>query len=364
MSKDFGRKTYMETEEDDYRDVIKYNPLSQNQDKRFQRHSELLKPYDGAEGYQEMENYSPVQNKFVYRNPTVDDMAGEGGITSDPCAGNSDQFVYAPNIYVACDSLTTINIQSLFEAAGVVQGVAPFWFQGCIGLPDDASVPNSIDKYGDVWYKATKDCCFGVFSLCAVKDACNNIVRFDIHLIPTDYIGAIIIGPDAPVNGDCYGLLANGVLVQSDDIIWSISKGSIDSSGCVSGLSSECGAAVITADSTCPTFQSVTKTVRMPNGVWVTIQDFSCSTCGICVRQGGEYKNSWFFEGYDETVVTDCSSCNSACPPSALCEDDAFTEGEYVSGDCTPVMGVCNETTGQVRCNVFRGQKIEQWVCP
>src|SRR3989337_653765 len=83
-NRDFGKKPYMQTEEDDYQDMVKYNPLSQNQDPRYKKHSEFLKPYGGVESYPEMENFSPIQFQKPYidlPNRDVPTFFGE----PDPC---------------------------------------------------------------------------------------------------------------------------------------------------------------------------------------------------------------------------------------------------------------------------------------
>lgn len=70
----------------------------------------------------------------------------------------------------------------------------------------------------------------------------------------------VISGPDAPADGNQY-LVTGGC----GSYIWSITKGSIDSSGIVT-VSGQCGIATVTVRDACG--DTATKIVRMPIGTW------------------------------------------------------------------------------------------------
>lgn len=85
----------------------------------------------------------------------------------------------------------------------------------------------------------------------------------------------VISGPDAPADGNQY--TATG---GCGSYTWSITKGSINSSGTVT-VSGQCGKAIITVRDACG--QVATKDVREPYGAWIST-DILCShqrgTCG------------------------------------------------------------------------------------
>ena len=90
-------------------------------------------------------------------------------------------------------------------------------------------------------------------------------------------VGAISIsGADAPQNDFCY--VANNAV---GTVQWGITKGSINSNGCVSNISGRCGAATVTATDSCG--ETAVKNVRMPSGQWLMTSYYLCSgapTCG------------------------------------------------------------------------------------
>src|SRR3972149_9304684 len=82
-NKDYGRRPYLETENDDYRDFIKYRPFSQN----TPHHSEFIKPYDDrVKDYTAMEALHPSNFDIPNQLPSVDTNPEFDIYTpTDPC---------------------------------------------------------------------------------------------------------------------------------------------------------------------------------------------------------------------------------------------------------------------------------------
>ena len=116
-------------------------------------------------------------------------------------------------------------------------------------------------------------------------------------------VGAISIsGSDAPQNGYCY--VANNAVGA---VQWGITKGSINSNGCVSNISDQCGAATVTATDSCG--ETAVKDVRMPNGVWFTVESCNKGLSGAC---GGSYNHCDTISGINRIIVNGAAWALSA----------------------------------------------------
>lgn len=147
-----------------------------------------------------------------------------------------------------------------------------------------------------------------------------------------------IVGPDAPVDDDCYTTL-EGIA----PFTWTIDVGSIDVNGCVT-VAGECGIGTITVEDSCG--NTGTKEVRLPVGSWVTV--YTCSDGGtgcLCyviqkVAIVGRYR--W--------------STNHGCKLSS----GSFTcDNPPTTGDCPKFSGSCGT------CN-YESREVtkQEWQCP
>ena len=160
-------------------------------------------------------------------------------------------------------------------------------------------------------------------------------------------MGAIsITGADAPSNGSCY--VANNAV---GTVQWGITKGSINSNGCVSGISTQCGTATITATDSCG--ETGTKNLKMPIGVWV-----NKSTCDLKAYYEwcGWYDGGFYvYGGIYRYNNLRCTQCVHVAYQSTLCPVPPTCFGEpYLSNVCW--YGTC--WVG------YAYQSIDEWSCP
>ncbi len=153
----------------------------------------------------------------------------------------------------------------------VAGGQAPYLWTTSEGSIDDSGcVSNVSGQCGTAAVTASDDC------------RATGSKAVTLH----GGVGAISVsGPDAPQNGSCYA--ANNAV---GTVQWGITKGSINSNGCVSNVSSQCGAATVTATDSCG--ETAVKNVRMPSGRWV----YNVDNC---------YDNpAWFTQYHADPVIT------------------------------------------------------------
>lgn len=154
-----------------------------------------------------------------------------------------------------------------------------------------------------------------------------------------------ITGSDTPVNGSCY-TAAGG----HEPYTWSISKGSINSNGCVSNITGKCGAATVTAMDSCG--ETAVKNVRMPGGTWIFVSDvYHCGVISGC----GLYLNCFKHVYSGITLETRYNWCSS-------------TIGYCGNHGCS--QGYCNNVSIENECYSAGGIMLHYrtrsfiWRCP
>ena len=344
-NRDFGKKPYMQTEEDNYQDMVKYNPLSQNQDPRYKKHSEFLKPYGGAADYPEMENFSPVQFQKPYTDIPNIDIPSTGEGEPNPCEALRHIAFGAKQVWYEIPCGGTLSINNSFE------GGLPPYIVIASPLPMNGSL--SCDEQGNCYYRAPSECCADITDNIYIQDVCGRSANIIIIVKAFDYsisnYQTVIIGPDAPVDGDCYYLQT-----YVPNTIWSIDKGAIDSSGCVSGLSGECGVATITATFMCLDNEIIaTKKVRMPNGVWISI--YSTTLGGACYTTQTE----------DISGILR-SQCKFGCTSSGngpCTEASGLPAGFYAAGGTCSQIGAPCCSCGTNPYSQWAMVNVDEWRC-
>ena len=311
-SKDLFRKPYMETPEDDYSDMMKYIPDAAQPDYRSKPHSEMIKPYDDRiRDYNEMEHFYPSNFSIIAQPPSAElIVSGE----PNPCEALRHIAFGAKQVWYEIPCGGTLSINNSFEG-----GLPPYIV---IASPTPMNGSLSCDEQGNCYYRAPSECCADITDNIYIQDACGRSANIIIIVKAFDYsisnYQTVIIGSDAPVDGDCYYLQT-----YVPNTIWSIDKGAIDSGGCVSGLSGQCGVATITATFICQDNEIIgTKKVRMPNGVWVLI-----STCNNCVSPTETCCNETIYtddlkiSGSIRRAGSTSGECSfSGCIPYPTCE--------------------------------------------
>lgn len=318
-NKDFFRKPYMETPEDDYSDMMKYIPDAAQPDYRSKPHSEMLKPYDDRiRDYEGMEHFYPNNFNIPEQPPSIDadPISGEPNPCEkwrrDPARFNLGFGSKKVWYEVLCGG--SLSIDNALEG-----GVPPYKSWGGVGSVEGNI---TVDEEGGLHYDAPKECCTDSWDNILIEDFCGNTTNILIKVLAFDYrmsnYETVIIGPDAPVNGDCYSLQT-----PVPGTIWTIDKGSIDSSGCVSGIDDECGVATITATFMCKDNEIVaTKQVRMPLGVWI---DYTFHNYGPCNTPSDTCTTCQFTEesGIYQTIYTNgrvrLDNPTGTCPDAYGC---------------------------------------------
>ena len=336
-SKDLFRKPYMETPEDDYSDMMKYIPDAAQPDYRSKPHSEMIKPYDDRiRDYGEMEHFYPSNFSIIAQPPSVDIgiVSGE----PNPCEALRHIPFGAKQVWYEISCGGTLSINNSFEG-----GLPPYT---TLGVAGEMEGDFTCDKNGNCYYHAPKECCDDSWDNILIQDTCGRTANIIIKTLAFDNVvsnySTIIIGSDTPVDGDCYYLQT-----YVPNTIWTIDKGAINSSGCVSGLSGECGMATITATFMCLDNEIIaTKQVRMPNGVWNLIEALSYS----CSKES-PYTPCTFEEIVNNLKIVYDNRCVTYPPPDP-----------YQSNPCPEPYG-CS-VPGCNHYQALAGKSTYEWVCP
>ena len=180
-NKDYGRRPYLETENDDYKDFMKYRPFSQN----TPNHSEFIKPYDErVKDYTGMEALHPGNFKSPELTPSIDTDPGFGQIPSeDPCAeaakinamvrfnGSSHATVQCgESVNITMDGGTgKLDVQIIgFDSYGSITG-STYKAPTCKECCEDEDIDNS-----DILFQVTDECGREVRN--SVKLECREMV--------------------------------------------------------------------------------------------------------------------------------------------------------------------------------------------
>lgn len=136
------------------------------------------------------------------------------------------------------------------------------------------------DKNGLLCFEESEQCSsvtagYSVTATIYPQGLSDTVTRQDA----TDPPPAVTLsGPDSPVEGSVYS--AGGG--YGGPYTYSTTKGSISSSGVLTGITGECGAVTITATDICG--NSISRNCKLPNGVWVLVEYYNgnCNThnCG------------------------------------------------------------------------------------
>ena len=333
----------METPEDDYSDMMKYIPDAAQPDYRSKPHSEMIKPYDDRiQDYSEMEHFYPSNFSIIAQPPSAElIVSGE----PNPCEALRHIPFGAKQVWYEIPCGGTLSINNSFEG-----GLPPYIV---IASPTPMNGSLSCDEQGNCYYKAPSECCADTTDNILIQDACGRVANIIIIVKAFDYsisnYQTVIIGPDAPVAGDCYYLQT-----YIPNTIWSIDKGAIDSSGCVSGLSGECGVATITATFMCLDNEIIaTKKVRMPNGVWISI--YSTTLGGACYTTQTE----------DISGILR-SQCKFGCTSSGngpCTEASGLPAGFYAAGGTCSQIGAPCCSCGTNPYSQWAMVNVDEWRC-
>ncbi len=334
---DWGRKPYVSG---DYNSMTNIPTNAAVWRSRIEKHSEFEKPYLKDHNYAEMQHLHPKGLRPFYRGPRPDaDPLG----AADPCAGTYTVHATldgqeAPFHYVECGTVHRV---------GMFGGVGSILVVGIAG-----SFSGGIS--GDIYTAPPCGLCDETTDHIAVSDSCGRVSNLIIKTRPVEGAGGMfdIAGPDAPSDGDCYTVVGGAGLVA-----WSISKGSIDVAGCVT-VTGECGMATVTASDACG--NSLTRSVRMPDGVWTQENTWTCSVgveCHDCTSQiinNIKYELSY---GVCNDADCDTSECRSECTPNLPSWAKVLCSGQGPLDSC------CEPACGAV-CVSYKTATTYTWECP
>ena len=160
-----------------------------------------------------------------------------------------------------------------------------------------------------------------------------------------------ISGTDTPTNGSQYS--CSGAV---SPLIWTISQGTINASGVVSGINTLCGSATITVTDRCG--QSASKTVRLPIGVWLEYSNCSKGSC-TC---GSSCTSDYTTGDMRYVVVIKCCLNNQAgCVNYCGVADPSI----IAPGACLEwTLAACNAVSSGTWDAYFTSKQVLKWVCP
>ena len=345
MSKDYGRKPYMEApDKGDYISMMKAITKQQVMSTAPYSDSQFEKPYNDDTDYPEMQHFYPKQFRDI-DFPTLEFPKMPIGPTPDnPCAGYMEfELVVNGNEHEIWSNVRCGETIYLSMAAGH----ALTW---CSDVMNTEGLEFGTDRDFPGMMTLKLPCKCDDYSLNVLcTSICDGFSNAIINVSSPEVTGVMISGSDTPT-GTAAGYTAVGGIAP---YTWSASCGSvntgIDTASASWDFSGCCGTATISVTDDCGSTASLT--VRMPTGTWVLVE-----TCtATCLHFGCGWSAS-----NDVAETTSNKWVIGVCGCSVTAETNCFAVLGFPGwqDDCVATCGYLTpyKTSGM-------GYKYE-WQCP